>query len=1203
MAVSHVKSSPVADFTGTVTVFNSLGVTATTNATALVRPSDWNSAHNQFMTLSGNVGTNSTVSGSNIIFQAAGNISLFASTDTVIFSAPAQSVQTQGSVQVQGSTGSIVFSNSNNVTFGANASTITASASFNQTVQTQGSVQVQGSSGAISFGNGNGITFGGNASTITASHNGLTSQSNQAVSAANGSSAFQTLSFANGNGVTFATGTGGLGASVETSYAASNHSHGNPTLALTNLSGSTASNSAGLTLSLSAAAPGGGGATFSAGISGGNTSGNTGTVSNQIVFAGGNNITVSGSTNAGGMSVTISGANAGGAQTGISGIVVSNTTYTSGTVSFSNANGISFGSSAGQAITASYTVPTVTNSSWTVSDGATSGTVGRLAFTNLNGVTLSLSTGAGGSHTIVGSHNGLTTARASNDAIGLNSAFTAGPLAMTINSSGLSLNAASAAGTTSGFTGGASISGSMTHNTAGLALSLSHPAWITTAMQSNAATISNINISAGSTSTNASAFTFANANGITFGLGTGASVGSITASHNGLTTARASTDAIGLNTAQTNVTWTVNSSGLSLNAAGYAGTGTTFNGTNASASMTLNSNGLRLDLSAANGGGGVNTGTFYATGNTTQSSSGTIALSSIIVQGTGGISAGITNGSIVVSGPGVTSLAATGALSASSNGSTISLGVGTVTVSATSNTTQSSSGTVNLNALIFAGAGGVSAGVSNGSIVISGSTGGLTTARASNDAIGLNSAFTAGPLAMTINSSGLSLNAASAAGTTSGFTGANISASITHNTAGLAMSMSVAAPGGGGGAAISAGANSQNTGTVNFANSNGITFGLSNNGTMTASYNSTQFAGTGTTFAGANISGSLTQNSNGINMSLSVAPPGAAAENNAINLLGANTAGNTTATGSTIGWSGLNLTLSGTNASQVVISAPATSSLVGVSGVNISTNGNTISIYNAAGSYYANGQYIQGTTTQTVGQSTSVVFPFGLKEPENPAFMRMAHTVSIASTSFASTANTTYSYNQAETHNLVLYTRGTGASSQSLISVFSTSASVQMSIRLQRNSTNNISVTHALTFPNSGGTSSLSFSYAATNSTDQFSTTHMTALSGMKLWDTQFASFLDGRQYWLAYGVSTTQTTQGTANLSAARLLHSHMAMSQPNNSLGEFGLANAASNQWVPGLGSFSTAGGGTTSGFPISAVSSSSSHNLPYIQLIRIA
>jgi hypothetical protein len=79
------------------------------------------------------------------------------------------------------------------------------------------------------------------------------------------------------------------------------------------------------------------------------------------------------------------------------------------TLSFSNANNFSFGTSAGSAITGSYTVPTVTNSSWTVSDNATSGTVARLAFTNLNGVTLSLSSGAAGSHTIVGSHNGLTT--------------------------------------------------------------------------------------------------------------------------------------------------------------------------------------------------------------------------------------------------------------------------------------------------------------------------------------------------------------------------------------------------------------------------------------------------------------------------------------------------------------------------------------------------------------------------------------------------------------------------------------------------------------------------------------------------------------------------------------------------------------------------------------------------------------------------
>lgn len=150
-----------------------------------------------------------------------------------------------------------------------------------------------------------------------------------------------------------------------TTAALSNHSHGNPTLALTNLTGTTASNSAGFTLSLSAAAPGAGG-----GI-----------------------------------------AAAAGTQTA-----------TSGTVAFVNSNGITFGMSDSTQITAS--------------------------------------------------HNGLTTARASNDGVGLNTALTAGPLAWTVNSGGISLNAGSAAGTTTGFTG-ANISASITHNTAGIEISAS----------------------------------------------------------------------------------------------------------------------------------------------------------------------------------------------------------------------------------------------------------------------------------------------------------------------------------------------------------------------------------------------------------------------------------------------------------------------------------------------------------------------------------------------------------------------------------------------------------------------------------------------------------------------------------------------------------------------------------------------------------
>lgn len=66
-----------------------------------------------------------------------------------------------------------------------------------------------------------------------------------------------------------------------------------------------------------------------------------------------------------------------------------------------------------------------------------------------------------------------------------------------------------------------------------------------------------------------------------------------------ITTARRSTDAIGLNTAQTNVTWTVNSSGLSLNASRYAGTGFTSTTTAGTAVVgTNNTLGLSVGVPA-----------------------------------------------------------------------------------------------------------------------------------------------------------------------------------------------------------------------------------------------------------------------------------------------------------------------------------------------------------------------------------------------------------------------------------------------------------------------------------------------------------------------------------------------------------------------------------------------------------------------------
>ena len=79
MAVSHVLVSPIADATGTVTIWDG-ATTASAAATNLVRPGDWNSAHNQLMTITGNTLGSSTVSGTNIVYGATNGLQISAST-------------------------------------------------------------------------------------------------------------------------------------------------------------------------------------------------------------------------------------------------------------------------------------------------------------------------------------------------------------------------------------------------------------------------------------------------------------------------------------------------------------------------------------------------------------------------------------------------------------------------------------------------------------------------------------------------------------------------------------------------------------------------------------------------------------------------------------------------------------------------------------------------------------------------------------------------------------------------------------------------------------------------------------------------------------------------------------------------------------------------------------------------------------------
>lgn len=308
---------------------------------------------------------------------------------------------------------------------------------------------------------------------------------------------------------------------------------------------------------------------------------------------------------------------------------------------------------------------------------------GTVEFANSNGVTFGLSNNGTMTASVATNYQSqgayLTTARASNDGIGLNTAGT--NMTWTANSSGLSINAGGYAGTgfTSASTAGTDIV--MTHGTNGLSAGV--PKYLTTAQP----------------------------------------VGAY------LTTARASTDAIGLNTAQSNVTWTANSSGLSLDNRGYAGTGTSVT----NATMTLNSNGLQFNggaylttaMASNRGTDFVQAGAAFAGTN----ASGTIASNgiSVSVAAPGGgaavnFSGGTTSNnlqSVVFSNSNGVSFGLNGSTMTGSHNGITSQTNQTVGLYGLGNTTQNSSTTLDARTMSFNGLGGATVGYSNGSIQMS----------------------------------------------------------------------------------------------------------------------------------------------------------------------------------------------------------------------------------------------------------------------------------------------------------------------------------------------------------------------------------------------------------------------------------------------------------------------------------------------------
>lgn len=670
--VYHQLTSPVPDATGTLTV-GLFPNTSTVAATDVVNPSDWNDPHIMAQGLLGNTAGISSVSGSNIAWAGGNNITLSASQDgssATISIIGAAGGGGGGSLNISAGTTSnnltnVVFSNSNNVAFGLNGSTITATVSSSLTNVNISAGTTSNNLSALVFSNSNGLAFGLNGSTVTGSytvptvtnsswtvsdaassasvarlaftnlngvtlslstgangshtivgsHNGLTSQSNQAFSAAGGSSAFQTLGFSDNAHLSFTNTNGSVAAQpIRASlFAVSNttqSSSGTQNLSALSFQGnglvSVGVSNGSVVLSATQTAPavsnaiqsvgsatGSGTNTsrfaaddhvhagvFSVGVSNlGNTQGDTRVDVGRFVLVGGANITLSQGTAANALNTItiIGGAGGGGGITNIN-VSAGTTSNNLSNIVFSDSNGMAFGLN-GSTITASYTVPSVTNSSWTVSDNASSGTVARLAFTNLNGITLSLSTGAGGSHTIVGSHNALTSQS--------NQAF-------------------SAAGGSSAFQ----------------TLSFSDNAYASWTNTNGAIALTELRGSF-----------FATSNTTQSSSGT-QNLDAITLQGNGIVSVGVSNGSLVFSATQSNQAFSAAGGSSAFQTLGFSD--------NAYASWTNTNGSVALTELRAS---------FFAASNTTQSSSGTQNLDAVTFAGAGIASVGVTNGSVVISVP------------------------------------------------------------------------------------------------------------------------------------------------------------------------------------------------------------------------------------------------------------------------------------------------------------------------------------------------------------------------------------------------------------------------------------------------------------------------------------------------------------------------------------------------------------------------
>lgn len=213
-----------------------------------------------------------------------------------------------------------------------------------------------------------------------------------------------------------------------------------------------------------------------------------------------------------------------------------------------------------------------------------------------------------------------------------------------------------------------------------------------------------------------------------------------------------------------------------------------------------------------------------------------------------------------------------------------------------------------------------------------------------------------------------------------------------------------------------------------------------------------------------------------------------------------------------------------------------------------------------------------------------------------------------SSTAGGTSANTSFSYERYRTEAMVVYSQGTGANSQSLMSMFSTSGGWTWRNHFTAGAAGDqYTVSQFMTVPGAvDAATTFSASYAVTSGTYNISTESMSNFTGIRFLDIPFATSLSVGNYWFGIGASTNTVTNAGPNFSGAGMLMSYAMISGFNvaATIGNLGEATANSNVLQPGDGFITTnAATMTTGNIPFTSVNFQVSAAQFPIQLINRA